>query len=284
MNINPRPSASGDVKAILLLTALLLLPASSRAWETSLTVLPNASISYRGEGKILPQTYVNRFGGIASPLYRLDFTQDRSRDGYWGFSVWHTGEAGGGEYAVERLPDNTTGGTYQINELNVGFTNAFITYHRPLSDAPVTALMNLSVVRQIFKRRQFIVDGADLRHTNHDDVNEISAEGIGFGLAGKHGDRFFARWQTSANYYVQLFDAKTDASAGHIFLAETGLGARLTKVLSLEAGGLWQYWFILGQGDRRVLVAGNRGAVISWNRQETRASGGYVRLSYSFGD
>lgn len=268
-----------------LLAAGLAGTVSAASGEWSLTVLPNASIRYRGEGKVLPQSYVNRFAGETSPVYRLEYSQPAARSGYWSAALWHTGVAGGGSFAEERVPDNVNGGDYQVNQLNVGFTNVFLIYHRPLQGWPVEALAGVSVAREIFKRKQFIVQGTDLRPLGLDDVNEISAEGIGFGLAGKHGGRVYARWQALANYYVQLFDAKTDASAGQIFQMEGGVGARLGRSLSVEAGGLWQYWFILGQGDRRIAppVAGAPGAVISWNRNETRASGAYLRFSYSFG-
>ena len=253
------------------------------AAEVSFTVAPNASIRYRGEGKVQPQSYVNRFGGETSPLYRLEVTQTPRRLGYWGLSLWHTGEFGGGNYAEETVPDAPSGGVYQVNKLNVGFTNFFVTFHRALADWPVEALVNFSVVRQIFKRKQFIVQGVDARPSGLDDVNEISAEGFGFGLAGRHGDRVYFRWQTAANYYIQLFDAKTDSSAGQIYQAEGGLGVKLPGGFKLEGGALWQYWFIPSQGNRRLHVAGTEGAVISWNRQETRASGGYFRLDKSFG-
>src|SRR5262245_26499560 len=135
----------------LVLGIFLLLPAApaaARSW--SVTVLPGASIRYRGEGKVLPQTYVNRFDGETSPLYRIEYSQTADPAGYWSLALWHTGVFGGGNYAVERVPDNTTGGVYQESRMNVGFTNAFAVYHRPLADLPVEALVNLSVVRQIF--------------------------------------------------------------------------------------------------------------------------------------
>ncbi len=275
MNINLRALA-------LFGLCLLSTPAfADLTWDV--TVAPSAAIRYRGEGKVLPQSYVNRFGGNSAPLYRLEAAQPFDPRGYWSLSLWHTGVFGGGEYSEERIHDNPTGGTYQINKLNVGFTNLFVTYHRSLKDWPVEALFGASVVREIFKRKEFIVDGVDARPTGLDDVNEISAEGFGFGLAGKHGDRLYARWKVMAHYYVQLWDAKTDASAGHIFQWESGLGMKLSPRLSVEGGYMWQYWFILSQGDRRLSVPGTRGAVISWNRQETRASGGYARLQYRFG-
>lgn len=260
----------------------LILPTAARGAEWSLTVVPNASIDYRGEGKVQPETYVNRVDGASSPLYRLEVTQDKNPKGYWGLALYHTGVFGGGAYGTERVPDNTTGGIYQADQLNVGFTNLFITYHRALAKLPVEALVNFSVVRQIFKRKDFIVDGVDARPDKLDDVNEISAEGLGFGLAGRHGGKFYARWQTSANYYVQIFDAKTDPSAGQIFLLEGGPGMDITKDLSLEAGYFYQYWFTHGQGNRRIHVDGTDGAVISWNRQETLARGAYLRLAWRF--
>lgn len=269
-----------STKPRIALFLFFMAAAPAGAWETSLTVLPSASVEYRGEGKVIPQSYVNRFEGETSPLYRLEFSQDPRPEGSWSFALWHTGVFGGGNYATERVPDLTTGGTYQMNELNVGFTNFFATWRRPLSRLPLEARASFSVARQIFKRRRFIVQGVDFRPTGQDDVNEISAEGLGFGLAGRHGDRLFLRWAADAHYYVQLFDAKTDASAGHIFHGEGGAGLRLTENLSVEAGGLWHHWFILSQGDRRIALPGTDGAVISWNRQETRASGAYLRLEW----
>jgi hypothetical protein len=240
-------------------------------------------VDYNADGKVIPQSYVARADGATSPLYRLEFSQERRPEGSWSFALWHTGVFGGGAYAAERVPDDATGGAYQVNELNVGFTNFFATWRRPLARLPVEARMSFSVVREIFKRRRFIVQGVDRRPDGLDDVNEISAEGFGFGLEGTHGRRFYARWRADMNYYVQLFDAKTDASAGHIFQGEGGLGARLGPDTSLEVGGFWMHWFILGQGDRRLQVAGTQGAVISWNRQETRVSGLYIRAQRRFG-
>jgi len=267
--------------AVLFILAALSMPLG--AAELSLTVVPRASIRYRGEGKVQPQSYVNRFEGETSPLYRVEVTQAPRRLGFWGLSLWHTGEFGGGNYAQETIPDAGTGGVYQVNKLNVGFTNLFLTYHRAVSDWPVEALVNFSVVRKIFKRKQFIVQGVDARASGLDDVNEISAEGVGMGLAGRHGDRVYFRWQTAANYYIQLFDAKTDSSAGQIYQAEGGLGVLMPGGFRVEGGALWQYWFIPSQGNRRLHLAGTDGAVISWNRQETRAAGGYVRVEKSFG-
>jgi hypothetical protein len=251
--------------------------------EWNFTVLPNASVRYRGEGKVIPQSYVNRFAGISSPVYRLEASQAPLPAGYWSAALFHTGVFGGGAYAEERVPDNTTQGVYQINQLNVGFTNLFITYHRPVKGWPVEALAGFSVVREIFKRKSFVLQGVDLRAGALDDVNEISAEGLGFGLSGVHGNRAYLRWQAMAHYYAQLFDAKTDASAGQIWQMEGGVGVKPWRGLRLEGGYFSQYWFTLSQGDRRIAVPGTNGFIISWNRNETRVSGGYVRLAYDFG-
>jgi hypothetical protein len=277
------------IKALLLAA---LLPGAAAAADWSLTVLPNASVRYRGEGKVLPQSYANRADGMSSPVYRLEISQPAAPEGSWSLALWHTGVFGGGAYAAERVPDESTGGTYQTNRLNVGFTNIFVTRRRPLWDGPVDALVSVSVVRQIFKRKGFVIQGKDAGSL--DDVNEISAEGLGFGLAGLHpiiprqaqdsdhsGSLYF-RWQASAHQYIQLFDAKTDSSAGQIFQAESGLGLRLGEGVTLEGGWLWQYWFTHSQGDRRIAFPGTAGAVISWNRQETRASGAYLRLEKRF--
>ncbi|MGQ0645718.1 MAG: hypothetical protein ACT4O3_09535 [Elusimicrobiota bacterium] len=273
----------------LLLAALLAAAPAAADW--SLTVLPNASLRYRGEGKVLPLSYANRADGLSSPVYRLEAAQPPSPGGYWSLSLWHTGVFGGGEHAEERVPD-AGGGTYQTNRLNVGFTNIFVTRRRPLADGPLEALVSVSVVRKIFKRKDFVIQGKSAGRL--DDVNEISAEGLGFGLAGSHpliprqaqdsahpGSLYF-RWQASAHQYVQIFDAKTDSSAGQIFQAESGLGLRLSGGWSVEAGGLWHYWFTHAQGDRRIAFPGTDGAVISWNRQETRASGAYLRVEKKF--
>lgn len=263
-----------------LLCVSLLLGAPAGAAEFSVTVLPNASIRYRGEGKVIPQSYVNRFGGETSPLYRLEYRQDRSEKGYWGLALLHTGVFGGGAYAVERVPD-AGGGTYQTNLLNVGFTNLHATYRHPLEAFPaVEALAELTVARQIFKRKKFVVQGVDAGIL--DDVNELSAEGFGVGLSGRHGGRLYGRWEVCANHLVQIFDAKTDASAGRLFRAEAAAGFSLGRGYSLEAGAFNQYWFLLGQGNRRLALAGTDGAVISWNRQETRASGLFLSLRKTF--
>ena len=215
---------------------LAFLALGVAAGEFSLSVAPAAQLKYRGEGKILPQGYVNRFEGNTAPLYRLDWRQDPRAEGFWGVGLWHTGVFGGGTYGRETVPD-VAGGDYQSNSMNVGF----------------------------------------------DDVTEISAEGIGFGLAGTHGKKLYVRWQAAAHYYVQIFDAETDASAGSIFQGEAGVGWRITPRLSFEVGGLWQDWFILGQGNRRLHVEGTDGAVISYNRQQTTLSGLTFKLETRFG-
>lgn len=263
---------------------VLSLVSGARATEVSLTYLPSGSLHYRGEGKVLPQTYVNRFGGISAPLYRLDVSQDPSPLGYWSLSLWHTSVFTGGKYAEEVVPDSTnpSGGVYQRSQLNVGFTHLFVNYHRALARGPVEALAGISVVREVFSRRDFIVQNVDARPTGLDNVSQISAEGFGFGLSGQHGKKYYTRWQVMANYYVLLFDAKTDASGGQLFQGEGGLGVRATQNLSLEMGYLRQYWSIPSQGNIRLSLAGTDGAVISWNRQETRFGGLYFRLAYRF--
>ena len=268
------------MKRVLLWGIVSVLAVGAFAGEFSITVAPTAHLDYRGEGKILPEGYVNRFDGNKAPLYRLEWLQDARKEGYWGLGLWHTGVFGGGTYGQETVP-YSTGGTYQTDLMNVGFTNFFVTYHRPLAGSVVEAQVHLSVVREIFKRNSFVVK--DTSAGSLDDVNEISAEGIGFGLAATHGDRLFVRWQAAAHYYVQLFDAKTDASAGSIFQGEAGLGWRLSPAFAVELGGLWQDWFILGQGNRRLHVEGTDGAVISYNRQQTTIVGMFLRLETRFG-
>jgi hypothetical protein len=236
-------------------------------------------LRYRGEGKILPEGYVNRTENQRAPLYRLEWTQHVDPAGYWSLAFWHTGVFGGGAFAGERVPDST-GGTYQTNRLNTGFTNLFVTHHQSLVDGPVELELSVSVAREIFKRKEFVVQGTPAPQ-GMDDVNEMSAEGLGVGLSGTHGRRLYARWRTAAHYYVQLFDAKTDASAGQIFQSEAGLGWRFSRC-SLEVGGLWQTWFILGQGNRRLSVSGTDGAVISYNRQNTTIGGLYVKADTRF--
>lgn len=269
------------MKRVSVFLSMVLLGFGAIAGEFSVTVAPSAHLDYRGEGKILPQGYVNRFEGNKAPLYRLEWLQDARKEGYWGLGLWHTGIFGGGTFGTETLPDVTTGGTYQTSQMNVGFTNLFVTYHRPLASGPVEAQVHISIVREIFKRQNFQVEG--ISPQGMDDVNELSAEGIGFGLAGIHGGRLYLRWQAAAHYYVQLFDAKTDASAGSIFQGEAGMGWRFCPAFALEIGGIWQDWFILGQGNRRLHVDGTDGAVISYNRQQTTIGGMFLRLETRFG-
>lgn len=85
----------------------------------SLTLVPGATLRYRGEGKILPQGYLNRTENQNAPLYRLEWRQPADPSGYWGFSLWHTGVFGGGAYRPESVPD-AAGGDYQTDLLNVG--------------------------------------------------------------------------------------------------------------------------------------------------------------------
>jgi hypothetical protein len=149
----------------------------------SLTLVPAGVVRWRGEGKILPQGYTNRTENQDAPLYVLEWRQAPADRGYWGLSLWHTGVFGGGEFARESLPDVRpgTGGLYQRNLLNVGFTNFFATRYHPVADGPLTAEFSLSVVREIFKRKAFEVlqgsTGPLVSAGTLDDVNEISAEG-----------------------------------------------------------------------------------------------------------
>jgi hypothetical protein len=276
------------VAALALFLSFTLPLAAESGPSVSLTLVPAGVVRWRGEGKILPQGYTNRTENQDAPLYVLEWRQAPADRGYWGLSLWHTGVFGGGEFARESLPDVRpgTGGLYQRNLLNVGFTNFFATRYHPVADGPLTAEFSLSVVREIFKRKAFEVlqgsTGPLVSAGPLDDVNEISAEGIGFGLSGVHGKRLYARWRGAANYYVQFFDAKTDASAGQIFQAEAGLGWRPTPSTALEIGGLHQWWFTLGQGNRRLSVPGTDGAVITYNRQSTSYGGLYVRATVRF--
>lgn len=270
---------SGKIKTAGMLFFLsLCAKAPVFGWQWEMTVLPAAFIRYRGEGSILPQSYINRFSGATSPVYRLELRQSASPHGYWGVSWWHAGLFGGGKFAVENIPDNSTGGTYQTNYLNVGFDNFFLTYHRPLSKLPIEMLIQFSVVREIFTRNRFVVQGVA---SDTDDRSEISAEGIGFGLTGQHGGRSYMRWQAIGNSYVQITDCNTDCFAGQIFQAEGGVGRRLWRGLGLEAGGFWQYWFMLTPG-RKVSIPQTEGAVVSWERNETRVGGLYCKLFYNF--
>lgn len=273
--------------AVLLLFSVAPL-AAEKGPSVSVTLVPAGVVRWRGEGKILPQGYTNRTETQDAPLYILQWTQAPADRGYWGLSLWHTGVFGGGEFARESLPDVRagTGGLYQRNLLNVGFTNFFATRYHPVANGPLTAEFSLSVVREIFKRKKFEVlagsTGPLVSAGTLDDVNEISAEGLGFGLAGLHGNKFYFRWRGAANYYVQFFDAKTDASAGQVFQAEAGLGWRPSPRVAFEVGGLHQWWFTLGQGNRRLSVPGTDGAVITYNRQSTVYGGLYARVNLFF--
>jgi hypothetical protein len=258
-----------------LLLPLLFLGVAVSASEGSFTVLPRAAIRYHGEGKMIPERYANRYEGTTNPVYRLDASQDFSPGGYWSLALWYTGEFGGGKFGTERVED-ASGGTYQTSKLNVSFTNLFIDYHKPLANLPVEALIGISDVREHFKREDFTVQGT--RFPNLDEFNEISAEGFGFGLAGRHGDRFYARWRVAAYYYIMLFDSKTDSSAGQVFQTEGGVGWRFSDRFSVEVGGLRQFWFIPDQGNRRLSAPGTDGAIFDWNRNETVFGGAYFRL------
>lgn len=272
----------------VLLVFLAAPLAAEKGPSVSVTLVPAGVIRWRGEGKILPQGYTNRTEDQDAPLYILQWTQAPADRGYWGLSLWHTGVFGGGEFARESLPDVRpgTGGLYQRNLLNVGFTNFFATRYHPVANGPLTAEFSVSVVREIFKRKEFDVlvgtTGPLLSAGTLDDVNEISAEGLGFGLSGVHGNKVYFRWRGAANYYIQFFDAKTDASAGQIFQAEAGLGWRPSPDVALEIGGLHQWWFTLGQGNRRLSVPGTDGAVITYNRQNTVYNGLYARVTVFF--
>lgn len=277
-------------RGFLLFFGFLFLGPALRADDAvwTVTVLPNASMRFRGEGQTNPQTmgYVDRYEGSLSAVYRLELSQPAKPDGYWSAVLWHAGVfgaslSGGGldhHFGREYVPNNQTGGLYQQDQLNVGFDNLFIVYHHALANLPVELQMQGSVVRLINHRKNFVVQGQDEGGT--DDVQQESADGFGFGLSGQHGGRYYFRWKASANYYIQLYDALTDSGAGHIFQGEGGVGMRLTPGLSVEAGALRQYWFLQAQGDRRIAFPGTSGNIVSWNRIETRTGGYYLRIQY----
>jgi hypothetical protein len=263
---------------------LLLLPlfisAAAAGSDWSLTVLPNASIRYRGEAKHLPQTYNEHFGGESSPVYLIEVAQTPSLKGYWSFSVMHAGVFGNGKYGTETVPDYTTGGIYQTDRLNVGFINTMATFHRAVKSWPVECLVNFSVMRRFDHRKTFVIQGSD--QGDFDDVNEQSAEGIGVGLAGRNGrGRFYARWSTYMNYYIQIADAKTDTAYGEVFQVQAGIGARIWKGLSVEVGGLRQYWYYPGE-SHDIATPNGKTAFDSWQRQMTWTHGFYFRIEQKF--
>jgi hypothetical protein len=269
---------------LLKTAACLFLALPVAAGDFSVTFLPAASIRYRGEGKVLPESYVNRFEGHTSPLYRVRWRSTPDVDGArWDVSLLHTGVFGGGRYGREIVP-NAAGGVYQENLMNVGFTNIHLASRRPLSGYPLEGLIEFTVAREIFKRKDFRFPGLNVQGGGLDDVYDLSTEGIGVGLSGRHSTpaRTYARWEAVGDHLFQIFDAKTDASAGQLFRAEAAFGFSPSPLYSLEFGGFWQYWFLLGQGNRRLHVPSTDGAVISWNRQETRVQGFFFSLQKTF--
>lgn len=249
-------------------------------WQVSFTYLPGASVDYAGDGKNFPPSYTVNYEGLSEPLYRLALVQAIDEDRAWEFSLMHTGVFGGGKHATELIGD------YQRNKLNIGLTNLFVSYRHRLAGTDIHGIINTSVVREIFKRESFFIKpsgGVLTLIPGLEDTNEISAEGIGFGLEGKHGSNRYVRWRTDANYYVQLFDSKTDSEAGQIFTIETGIGQKFKK-FEVELGGLWLYWFTHGQTNRRLhaSLAGTEGAIISWANIQTYISGGYLKITTNF--
>jgi hypothetical protein len=80
------------------------------AGEFSITVAPTAHLDYRGEGKFLPQGYVNRFDGNTGSRcigWNGCRTPGKKAIGDWGFGT--PGFLAGGPMAMKRFPDVTTG-------------------------------------------------------------------------------------------------------------------------------------------------------------------------------
>jgi hypothetical protein len=259
---------------------LLLIGSVAAAGDLSVTVLPNASIRYEASAKHIPITYTDQFSGENSPVYLIEYTQTPTRQGYWGFSLMHTGVYGNGRYGNETVPDNQTGGIYQTDRLNVGFDDVMATYHAAVKSWPVEALFNMSVIRRFDYRKDFVIQGAS--QGGFDDINEQSAEGAGVGLTGTHGQgRFYARWLAYMNYYILIADAKTDTSYGEVFQAQGGVGLRLWKGSAVEFGGLRRYWYYPGE-DHEIATPDGKTAFDSWERQVTWTTGLYLRIEQKF--
>jgi len=260
------------MKRFLLLSLFLSGALRAGAGEFSITVVPNASISYRA----LPQSIVDRASGETSPVYRMDWRQSRSADGYWGLALIHSNVFGGGRTALETVSD-AAGGTRQTDLLNAGFTHLLVSYRRPVAAVPgIEWAAETGVFRQIMTSKNFDLQGTPA--PGLDNVNELSAEGAGIGLEGRHGGGLYGIWQLEALQLFQLFNAETRAAAGRFLRGEIGAGVTVGGWFSVEAGGYRQDCVLRGRGDQAVYIPGTQGAVVAWNRQETRASGIFVTL------
>jgi hypothetical protein len=265
---------------MVLVLALPFLSSPTPAGQWNVTVVPNASIHYKAEGKALPQGYATHVEGMTSPLYRLEFRESPADGGYWSLALTHTGVFGGGGFASERVPD-AAGADFQTDRINVGFVDAQLIRRRPLAGGSVEGLIAGSVRRGYVTRKNFIVQGRDAGLFDH--RQEIGVEGLGLGLAGRHGaGRITVRWQTLLTQYIQLADAKTDASFGQSAEWEGGLGFRLSPRTRLELGGFRNYWYVPGPAVRAAVPGGGE-AIVAWQRQRMTASGVSLRWETDFG-
>jgi hypothetical protein len=138
------------------------------------------------------------------------------------------------------------------------------------------------VVREIFKRKGPLLCKRN-RRTTWTTSTKFQPKGIGFGLAGTHGDRVVFSLASRRPLLRPTLRRKNRRLGRVHFSGEAGIGWRFCPALAVEVGGLWQDWFILGQGNRRLHVEGTDGAVISYNRQQTTIGGMFLRLETRFG-
>ena len=247
---------------------------AANKWTLDFTLLPSASLDFKGEANNQDLPHTTEYEGQNQPLYIFQVRRDISSIAGLSGSLWFTGLPRTGAFARETV------GNYQQDELNITFTHLFLSYHHKILDPSVEMLASFSIVREVFTRKDFVIQGNPIAQLR--DVNEISAEGLGIGLQGRHGKKPYFRWQALSSVYIQLFDCDTDCQAGETFNLETGVGVPLSPHITLEGGGLWQYWTISSQGSRLRVADSTPGAIISWSQQSTTLGGFYIRWLYSF--
>lgn len=281
-------SAQCRIYLLIIITGIAILISGSAGaddlWDIGFIYAPNMSFDYAGEGNNNPPSYTAEFSGMSQMMGGLEAIRTISEESRIGLFYLHGGTSSfSDESGTERV------GEEQECDLNIGFSNFMVSYLKKVRGLDMEFMVNVSMVRMMFSRRNFMVNGEvyydDINgeQFEKEDNNEISAEGVGFGIKGRFGDDLFVRYKAFANYYVEVHDMKTDNEAGEYFCYELTAGGKYGQI-TLEAGYMYHYIFLHSQTNRRVYLGENApdGGVISWSQQDMTIKGGFVRMDVRF--
>ncbi len=267
-------------KILVTAIAVFMLLSASRAsagenWEINILHAPNISYDYRAEGNNSPPSYTAKFSGMRQLMNSFEAIRRLDDNSRVGIVYMHGGTSQFvGEYGIETVGD------YQSAKLNTGFSNFMVSYYKKIAGLDMEYMFNISVMRQMFSRKDFEIGGVTYEQ---DDDNEISGEGLGFGIRGQLGDDYFLRYKAISNFYIQVHDTKTDKELGEYFSCELSTGYRYKKA-AIEFGYMYLYMFMHSQTNRRLYLDGEppAEALISWSQQDMTIDGAFLRLSVSF--